>query len=252
MFGVSLKAQPLAQYTFNDGTTKDVTGNGFDGILLSNVTPAKIVEDPEMGQVLKLNGRGMQVDGPFDITTSFTLSAWIKIDIPRTGRFFFGGPWQFRTDDQSGSDHVWIEIRYPEGNFLNKADTTFSGENPDGQLDGQWHHYALILDESGTFTIYFDGVETPYRDEGKVRAHDFGGVVGPLFFGTQNENFKNALQGYMDDICVFNHAVGPEEIPELMGMGGPLAQYTFDDGTAVDVTGNGYDGILLGIPAGSE
>jgi len=218
-------AQPIAQYTFDDGTAMDVTGNGYDGILLSDPdAAAQIVEDPEMGQVLKLNGRGMQVDGPLDITTSFTLSAWIKIDIPRTGRFFFGGPWRFRTDDQSGSDHVWIEIRYPEGSFLNKVDTTFGGADPDGQLDGQWHHYVFILPEDGAFQVYFDGVLAPFRDANPVRAHDFGGSVGPLFFGTQNEIFGNALQGYMDDISIYNRALTPEEIqaPEPAGVTIPV------------------------------
>ncbi|MEE9463964.1 MAG: LamG-like jellyroll fold domain-containing protein, partial [Candidatus Neomarinimicrobiota bacterium] len=242
-------AQPLAQYTFDDGTAVDVTGNGYDGILLGDVNAvAQVVGDPgiegpERGWVLQLNGRGMQVDGPFDIRTSLTLSYWVKIDLPRSGRFFSGGPWWFRTDDQSGSDHVWIEIRYPEGDFLNKADTTFGDPNSDGQLDGQWHHYAMVLEDSGTFKLYFDGVETPYRDADKTRIHDFNGV-DTIFFGTSDETFNNALQGYMDDIRIYNYAVSSRTIPDLMGA--RLAAFTFDDGTAADVTGNGYDGLLLG------
>lgn len=42
VFGVSVQAQPLAQYTFNDGTAKDVSGNGLDGVLLGT---AAIVTD---------------------------------------------------------------------------------------------------------------------------------------------------------------------------------------------------------------
>ena len=80
VLGVSLQAQPLAQYTFNDGTAKDISGNGLDGVLLGN---AAIVADPERGQVLQINQSGMQANGPFAITTSFTLSAWIKLDQPR-------------------------------------------------------------------------------------------------------------------------------------------------------------------------
>ena len=237
VFCVSIKAQPLAQYTFNDGTPRDITGNGFDGILLSNVTPAKIVDDPERGKVLQINQSGMQANGPFDITTSFTLSCWFKIDIPRTGRHFFGGPWWFRTDDQAGSDHVWIEVRYPEGNFLNKVDTTLGGVYPDGQLDGQWHHYIFILPEDGAFQMYFDGVLAPFRDADPVRAHDFGGSVGPLFFGTQNESFGNAFQGYMDDIRVFNYAIGEADILGLMveGLGPEFARKPDPSSEASDV-----------------
>jgi len=215
IFGVSGQAQPLAQYTFNDGTPGDVSGNGLDGVLLGN---AAIVTDPERGQVLQINQSGMQADGPFAITTSFTLSAWIKLDLPRTGRYYFGGPWWFRTDNEGSPEHFWIEVRYPEGNFLNKVDTRTT-QNPQGQLDGQWHHLTLILPEDGAFRAYFDGVLAPFRDANPVRAHDFGGAIGPLFFGTQNEGGGAAIAGYMDDIRVYNYAVSDQEIPGLMTEG---------------------------------
>jgi hypothetical protein len=220
IFGVSGQAQPLAQYTFNDGTPSDVSGNGLDGVLLGN---AAVVTDPERGQVLQINQSGMQADGPFAITTSFTLSAWIKLDVPRTGRFYFGGPWQFRTDNQGDPEHYWIEVRYPGGSFLNKIDTR-TAQNPEGQLDGQWHHLVLILPEDGAFRGYFDGALAPFRDPDPVRVHDFEGAIGPLFFGTENENGGNAIEGYMDDIRVYNYAVSEQEIPGLMIEGSGLEQ----------------------------
>jgi hypothetical protein len=223
----------LAQYTFNDGTSKDVTGNGYDGVLLGN---AVIVADAERGQVLQVNQSGMQADGPFAITTSFTLSAWVKLDVPRTGRYYFGGPWWFRTDNQGDPEHYWIEIRYPEGNFLNKIDTRTS-DNPSGQLDGQWHHLVLILPEDGAFKGYFDGVVAPFRDANPVRIHDFGGSISPLFFGTQNESGGNAISGYMDDIRVYNYALSEEEIPGLMieGLGSDYAHTPNPANEATDV-----------------
>ena len=204
----SVQAQPLAHYTFDDGTTTDISGNGYDGILLGS---AAVVDDPERGMVLQINQSGMQVDGPFEITTSFTLSAWVKLDVPRTGRYYFGGPWWFRTDNQGSTEHYWIEVRYPQGNFLNKVDTRVEG-NAQGQLDGQWHHLVLMLPEDGAFKAYFDGVEAPFRDANPVREHDFGGAVGPLFFGTENADGGNAIAGHMDDIRVYNYAVTPEEL----------------------------------------
>ena len=87
IFGVSGQAQPLAQYTFNDGTPGDVSGNSLDGVLLGN---AAVVTDPERGQVMQINGRGMQVDGPFDITTAYTLSVWVKLDQPLASVDLFG------------------------------------------------------------------------------------------------------------------------------------------------------------------
>ncbi len=159
--GVSNGADPTIAgwWTFDDGTPTDISGNGLDGVLLGN---AAIVTDPDRGEVLQINQSGMQVDGPFAITTSFTLSAWVKLDQPRAGRYYFGGPWWIRTDNQGGSEHHWCEIRYPNGSFVDKFDTR-SGSSPEGQLDGQWHHIAVVLPEDGAVKAYVDGALAPVR-----------------------------------------------------------------------------------------
>jgi hypothetical protein len=243
-------AAPLASYSFNDGTAADGSGNGYDGILLG-IAPdpndpndpnaiAEVVDDPNRGPVMKINGRGLQIDGPFDIRTSVTLSFWTKIDLPRSGRFFSGGPWQFRTDNQSSTAHDWIEIRYPESNFLNKADTRLGDPNSLGQLDGQWHHYAIVLNDAGDPNVYFDGIETPLRDADKFRVHDFNGI-DTIFFGTQNADGANALQGYMDDIALYNVALDADAVIDLMIATTPiLAVETMDS-----ILATGSDGDLL-------
>ncbi len=205
------QAQPLIHYTFNDGDLTDISGYCNDGTLLG---AANVVEDPERGMVLEIAGDGMFAEGPFPFTTAFTLSAWIKLDIPRSGRAFFGGtPWTFRTDNQGGSEHHWIEFRYPGLNFLDKFDTR-TPDNADGQLDGEWHHYVFVLEESGVATTYFDGLSAPRRDD-RERAHDYGGSIGNIFFGTQGETGPNGLSGYMDNIRVYNQALGADEVARL-------------------------------------
>lgn len=213
IFGVSGQAQPLAQYTFNDGTPSDVSGNGLDGVLLGS---AAIVPDPERGQVLQINQSGMQADGPFAVTTSFTLCAWIKLDVPLTGRDYFAGPLWIRADDQGGSPRHWFEINTTQNprQFFDKFDTTSTGVS-EGILDGQWHHVAFVLEESGEYSVYFDGDALASRD-GAVAPHDYGGEVGPLFCGAGNDSGSNGLSGYMDDIRVYNYAVSEGEIPGLM------------------------------------
>jgi hypothetical protein len=215
LLAVSLQAQPLARYTFDNGTAVDNTGNGMDAALLAD---AAVVPETQRGQVLQVNESGMLADGPFDITTSFTLAAWVRLDIPRTGRYYFGGPWWIRTDNQDGTEHYWCEIRYPGGEFVDKFDTR-SPDSPDGQLDGDWHHILVVLPEDGTVKAYVDGARAPVRDNNS-KAHDFEGNLGPLFFGTQDENGANAISGYMDDIQVYNYAVGEHEIPAIMEGGG--------------------------------
>jgi hypothetical protein len=121
----------------DDSPARDVSGNGHDGILLKD---AAIVKDSERGYVLQINQSGMRVNGPFNVARSFTLSARIKIDQPRIGRDFSGGPWSFRTGNEGTPEHYWLEFKYPGNSYVDKFDTR-SEANPLGQLDGKRHHY---------------------------------------------------------------------------------------------------------------
>lgn len=229
VLAASARAQPLIRYTFDDGTAADISGNGRHGVLLGDDSAtASIVSDPVRGGVLKVGGRGIKAVGPFAITTSFTLSAWIKIDQPRVGRAFFGGPaWSFRTAGQGGDQHHWIEARYP-GNTLVDVFDTRSLEKPHGQLDGQWHHYAFVLSEDGQLRVCFDGVPVLPGD-GAQQAQDYGAGIDTIFFGTENGTFANALEGYMDELHVFNYAVAPEDIADLMTSPGDPREATDPD-----------------------
>jgi hypothetical protein len=62
-------------------------------------------------------------------------------------------------------------------------------------------------------------VIAPFRDANPVREHDFGGALGPIFLGTQNDAGGNAIAGCMDDIRIYNYAVAEEDIAELMEEG---------------------------------
>ncbi|MFC1765527.1 LamG-like jellyroll fold domain-containing protein [Planctomycetota bacterium] len=207
---VAVHAQPLMHFTFNDGTTSDWSGNGVVGTLLGE---AAIVDDAERGKVVQINARGMQAVGPFPMTTEYTIAAWFKLDVPRAGRVFIGGgSFQFRTDNQGGNLHHWVEYRHP--NFLTKFDTR-AEDNPDGQLDGNWHHYVWRLTEKGVFAMYVDGEMAPRRDdigfedsdEGNLRPKDFGGTIEELIFGANSEDGSGGgggHQGYIDNIRVYN------------------------------------------------
>jgi hypothetical protein len=104
-------------------------------------------------------------------------------------------------------------------NFLDKFNTVTPG-NPAGQLDGQWHHYAFVLKETGEFTTYFDGVAAEARD-GSTRVHDFNGLE-TVFFGTQDDAFGNALQGSMDDIRLYNAPLTAKQVLLLTGYQGAM------------------------------
>ena len=83
--------------------------------------------------VMNINGFGMQVDGPLDITNAYTIAFWIQLDQPLSGRDYIDGTGtpNIRADDQSGSPRHWFEINQgPQPDtraFLDKFDSTSTG-----------------------------------------------------------------------------------------------------------------------------
>ncbi|MFC1766572.1 LamG-like jellyroll fold domain-containing protein [Planctomycetota bacterium] len=246
---------PLAQYTFDDGTTVDVTGNGNDGILLG-VAPdpndpndpnmvAEVVEDPNRGMVMKINKQGMLVEGPVDINESFTLSAWIKIDLEApdinrglSGRSYFSTAeqkWLIRADDKTSNlrDAIEINIPYSPRNFWDKMDTTAGGTMA-GILDGQWHHVAVVLKDGVEVTGYYDGEAV--MSSTKTAPVSLGGTVVLL-------NFGGDVAGFMDDIAVYNVALNDEGVADIMLSSTPIITVETMDSIAV----TGDDGDILSL-----
>jgi hypothetical protein len=212
MMGLTVRAQPLAQYTYDDGTAREVTGNGYDGILPvdpddPNVT-TELADQPNRGQVLQLNGSiSMLLNDSFDLMTSMTLSFWAKYE---SGRYFFAGPFTGRANRQDTDDRGWIEFRRPENDSVNKHNLK-SEENPLRFLDSQWHHCAFVLDSEGNNYCRFDGVLLPTRDDA-VKGHDFDGTVGPILLGHESDG----MVGCRDEIPVYNVALGVHVITDIM------------------------------------
>ncbi|MCP5097264.1 MAG: LamG domain-containing protein, partial [Chloroflexi bacterium] len=61
-------------------------------------------------------------------------------------------------------------------------------------------------------------------------------------------NIKPNGRGSLDEVKIYKEALSPDEV-QAWALGSPLASWSFEEGsgtTAVDVTGNGYDGALNG------
>ena len=150
----------IGWWTFDQEKGKrvlDSSGHEAHGELVGN---AKIVEDPQRGKVLELDGSGDWVDCGnsllFDITREITLSAWIKVR-------------RFDKHCQAvicRSDNSWRLQRYglrDEVEFacegLDVPGTTWGNVTTTVNVnDGQWHHLIAEADRhTGTFRIYLDG-----------------------------------------------------------------------------------------------
>lgn len=181
-----------------------------------------------------------------DLTTKYTLEAWIKLDDKDS---YYGGIVGKLTT--SGSNGYLVSITaydeiYFDGLYTNSLNLEA----------GKWYHVAAVNDY-GTRSLYINGSKIPLLS-GTASFTYASSNTDPLTIGSYLNG--NYFDGNIDEVRVWNAARTETEIQENMnesfvGNESDLAAYfpmksTATDGgynsdisTCIDITGNG-DGIL--------
>ena len=123
-----------------------------------------------------------------------------------------------------------------------------------------WHHVAMVYDGAHVH-FYLDGVPEPHasNDIGTMLVRDTPVVIGQAGPGKLNEYFV----GLVDEVKLFTRALGEAEVgaecgcpivhPLRASSSGALdAYYSFNDRTAADQSGHGYDGVWEGQESYAE
>jgi hypothetical protein len=190
----------------------------------------------------------------FDLTTDFTMMAWIKTG--SSGTIFA----KSNAQDVPGPKSLFVG----NGILSNTGVLTFdigwtggvSGERVIN--DSIWHHVAITAEQNGMAMVklYVDGEPdgeaeldiAEYSEEG------FGFRLG--FDGREPHEFPN-YNGMLDEVSVWDRAVSQEEIKAIMSDGftgkesGVTAYWPMDEGSGTmceDLSPNGYNGTLLNDP----
>ena len=195
-----------------DGNIVDSSGNGLNGKLVGD---ARIVSDPERGNVVSLDGNGDYVDcgdnPAFDIVGSITLSCWAKANK-------FDKDWQAIV---SKGDTSWRLQRAADSNSIEFACTGATTSDPDlsrwGSIygkadanDGRWHHIAGVYDGTKVH-LYVDGkLDNSEEAAGLINTSDFSVLIGES--AEEKERFWNGL---IDDVRIYSYALSPEEVRML-------------------------------------
>jgi len=172
-----------------------------DGIL--NGEPIWMPTDGVMGGTLQFDGIDDYVAGPFVLNPTagpFSFCAWIKTASP--GSVIVS---------QANAFYDWLSID-SSGKLMTPLSYPMPALTSDAVItDDTWHHVGLVSDGVGK-TLYVDGVEVasdasrpvlPLNGDLTLGA---GKVLDPDSFFT----------GLMDDVRIYNQALGPNEIAELV------------------------------------
>ncbi len=253
--GADIDLSPVAHWKLDEttGPTAVDSEGDNDGNWINGPTPAPGVIDGG----LDFDGSNDYVDaGTFDVVGSgITMMAWFSAEAIATddGRFVSkaSGPnevdayWQLSTTD-SGSNR-YLRMRIKAG-----GTTTTLADSSVNLATGTWYLATATYDNaSGTMRLYLDGVEVASR------AHAVGGALDtnpavPVALGA-NGTAERFFNGILDDVRVYNRALGADEINDLYNDSAPQAPgYTevYEPWSALsDSTWEVVDLAPFGVPA---
>lgn len=203
----------VARWEFDeveDGNVVDSSGNGLDGKLVGD---AKIITDPERGNVLSLDGDGDYVNcgnnPAFDITNSITIVVWIKVNAfeKRWETILAKGGTAWRLSRDKASDNIEYACTGLNLPSRDKFSRVFGIRNVN---DESWHHIAGVYDGEKMY-LYVDGeLDVSVRATGSINING-----DELLIGENGIDSGREWNGLIDDVRIYSYALSEKEIRDI-------------------------------------
>ena len=209
--------------------------------------PARTAFAQTTNQILSLDGNGSYVtvpNSPDLYLSNFTLEAWVNAASTNSGEHAVIAKQYsiYRTGYRLGLSGNTPDLGADDGS---NPTVTVSTQVIDA---GTWHHLCGTYDGS-VFRVYVDG----FLSGSQVSTIQLQSSSFPLYLGQEPVNGQTRyFSGMVDEVRIWNTARSPDEINatrfcRLTGTETNLVAYwTFDDGTARDLTGHGHNGTFSG------
>jgi uncharacterized protein (TIGR02145 family) len=279
--GDTLKNGLVGWWTFDGDKMKnnvaDSSGNGNNGNMVGFTSTSSAVVAGKLGQGLKFDGVDdyVNISNPSSFgfaDATFSVSFWTKMK--SSSGVFLG-----KDGSGSGTGGWAVDIGSNKLEFFGKtsgAATAFSRSSSSNVNDDKWHHAVAVFTTSttvisnNTITIYLDGV----LNQGTLtQTSTYAAGNNAMYLGNRG-GLDYYLDGYMDDVRIYNRALSAAEIKQLYNLGGTktntvstvtaggdtlksglVGWWTFDGANmknnVTDSSGNGNNGHLVNFGATS-
>ena len=210
----NLDGDALVAYLPFEQNANDVTGNGHHGRVLG----AKLTEDRfgYPNSAYAFDGEDDVIIIPDDDAldfgfSDFTLSAWIKAQAVEAYSYVVG---KYQQGEFPGYGMGFINGEYAYA-FIGDSNTDNGIVQPiaiNAISTEEWHFMVAAYDRDGNLTIYIDGLRRAVSlitPESLSISSDHDLYIGNLSPGL---GFKGAI----DDVAIYNRALPPQEVWELM------------------------------------
>lgn len=204
---VSLGADLLGEWTFDDGTARDSSGNENNGIIHGAVAVDGIIEGRGAMKFTGSANDHIITANILEIPQEYTLSVWIKGNLGdqiAENIYPFGWCGKVELTVSSGSSaRGGILIR-------NAANTGYhSAWDGTNVLDGKFHFWATSVDRTtGDVYIYLDGEEIYYE-----AVSDHYSTPGQICIGAWTSTYGN-FTGIVDEARIYSRALSSAEIQQ--------------------------------------
>jgi hypothetical protein len=202
-----------------EGGTPDATDNGLDATCDGDECPT--ADAGRIGGAARFDGVDdllrVPPDPRLDLADAFTVAFWVQLDVATIpeGIFyhFFARPYG---DGSGNSMEVYVRgLSRGDGTTLGYRVASDAIVVPITLTADIWMHLAVTYGD-GNRVVYLDGevfAESPLTGSVPYDEHDF--YLGADEDAGQTRNF---LAGALDDVRVYDRALGPDEVAALAGM----------------------------------
>jgi proline iminopeptidase len=208
---------------------------------------------PGTNRVLDLDGKTSFVqvaDSPslHTFTNAITIETWFKAASLDTREGMINS--LLRKNVAAGGENFLLRFRAVEGNLCVQMSPGYDLGALSARYSfdtGRWYHLAGVYD-GNSITVYVNGTRIGSQSASGRMYID----QSDLFIGKGDPEFPEGeyFHGWLDEIRLWNVARAPQEIRATMNTpltgkeNGLVAYWTFDDGTARDLSGHGNDGLV--------
>jgi hypothetical protein len=222
-------------------TVVDSTGNGHGGVMGSDI--AWLPTGGHTVGALDCDGLNDEIidtlaGGYLNGLSAITVSVWVKSHIVDQDRGIlysctatdFDSNLGIRYDKDGafggGTKGIKASLRATSG--YTQIESTINVQSK------VWQHLALVWQSGSSLKLYIDGVlNTPRYNSGPVSGVTTGVTKLTLGCGAM----RKFWDGLLDDLRIYNRALGPSEIPPVDGLSGLLVHWRLDEsGCDVDIT----------------
>ena len=222
----------------------DLYNQGLGDCSITANAGATFYNDGKIGKAINLNKRVNLTSNAIANLSTFSIAFWAKTlpsstltgdwmdligftDVSTGGTT---GQFRFETRYSSGQTQVGVHWHDNATNALINSAWT-----PSPQERSVWHHYCVVIKKNEYVKSYLDGVlNTTYTT-------NLGGgyLRGDFWIGETNN-----IEGAMNDVRIYDHALSPKEVEEIAK--GLVLHYKLDRSTNLAPTTYNYSGWTIG------